>query len=67
MRLALAIALALTGAVGAVGAPQAIDVRLDKKVIYADSLNLAPSTDVATILALLPELLERPGGSAIAT
>ena len=65
MRLALAIALALTAAVGAVGAPQAIEVRLDKKVIYADSLNLAPSTDVATILALLPELLERPGWSAI--
>lgn len=38
---------------------QAVEVSLDKKVIYADSLNLAPSTSVATVLALLPELLER--------
>lgn len=43
----------------------AVDVTFDKKIINVDSLRLASSTSIITVLKLLPELLERPGESFI--
>lgn len=40
---------------------QAIKTDFDRKVIYTDSLNLPRNTSASTLLALLPELLQRPG------
>lgn len=65
MRFVIITIISLLATCSMSAATQAIEVSLDKKVIYADSLNLAPNTDVATMLSLLPELLERPGWSAI--
>ena len=65
MRFAIITIISLLATCSMSAATQAIEVSLDKKVIYADSLNLAPNTDVATMLSLLPELLERPGWSSI--
>lgn len=40
---------------------QAIQADFDKKVIYVDSLNMPRNTPVKTLIAMLPELLQRPG------
>lgn len=40
---------------------QSIKTDLDKKVIYTDSLNMPPQTNVHTMLTMMPELLQRPG------
>lgn len=40
---------------------QSIDINLDKKVIYTDSLNLPRQTTAKTVLSMMSELLQRPG------
>ena len=40
---------------------QAVQISLDSKVIMVDSLNLPANTNAYTILAMMPELLQRPG------
>lgn len=40
---------------------QSIDINLDKKVIYSDSLNLPRQTNVRIVLSMMSELLQRPG------
>lgn len=40
---------------------QSVKVDFDKKVITTDSLNMPANTNAYTLLALLPELLQRPG------
>lgn len=44
-------------------AGQAILVNLDKKTIITDSLNMPGNTSAYSMLTMLPELLQRPGGS----
>lgn len=53
----LAIALSLPGRATA----QAVKVNLDTKVIHVDSLNMPANTSAYAILAMMPELLQRPG------
>lgn len=45
---------------------QTVEVDFEKKIIYADSLNLPKSINVGALLRLLPELLQRPGESVLA-
>ncbi len=40
---------------------QSIKINLDKKVIYSDSLNLPPQTNINSVLTMMSELLQRPG------
>lgn len=40
---------------------QSIKTDFDKKVIYTDSLNLPRNTSADALIALLPELVQRPG------
>lgn len=40
---------------------QSIMNNLDKKIIYSDSLNLPPQTNINSVLAMMSELLQRPG------
>lgn len=41
---------------------QAVTTDFDKKIICPDSLNLPRNTSALTVLSILPELLQRPGG-----
>lgn len=40
---------------------QSIMINLDKKIIYSDSLNLPPQTNIYSVLTMMSELLQRPG------
>lgn len=40
---------------------QAVKTDFDKKVIFTDSLNMPRNVSASTLMAILPELLQRPG------
>lgn len=44
---------------------QAIKTDFDRKVIFTDSLDMPRNTTAATLITLLPELLQRPGNNIL--
>lgn len=55
------IAIITLALLNSVANAQAIQVDLDKKTIYTDSLNLPGNTSAYVMLTLLPDMLQRPG------